>query len=565
MSTLWTPEVLTNIALRISTDGEIRFWDEDEQGNPQELGNDNIIRYLNNFLPAIGIYNLPEEGIKGIPELEMVFVFENRVEKINLRQFESLVRKVLDEAGYAKVNELMHFKKIKFFGKDLLLSVQRIEGKTLLRDNQSSSYRFFLNGYVEVASDKVTEIMPYSSLPENSYVWNDLISHRKYLPPIFEIRSGNRHFRDFVANLSRDADGAFSEQAMERLQIVIGYLCHRFHQESQRKCVVLMDRLEDDDQIGKSNGGTGKSLLIRCLSEVLNVISLNGKAFKRSTEDRFALAGVTEAHELVNFDDASERFSFESIFPHITGDFYVRRMRENPIAIPGSRAPKIVITTNHPLEGSDISHRRRQVLVEVSPFYRQLLESEGKTPADVHGGMELCGSEWSEHDWDEFYQFVFECIQVYLKKGLPKQSEQSTTYKRAQLIRRCGSVEMLDALVEILEQVSASGEEWFSEQFYAVIRSSVPQCHQTDATLLSLLKDVAEQNEYLFNPHKDGMIDKQRLSGERWNRWVALGLNQVSKKSGGQYQKDDRVSVFRISKEGNERIKNALEILLDQS
>ena len=438
MSTLWTPEVLTDIALRISTGEAIRFWDEDEQGNPQELGNDNIIRYLNDFLPAVGIYNLPEEGAKGIPQLALVFCFENRIEKIDPRQFESLVRKVLDDAGYAKVNQLMHFKKSKFFGRDVLLSVQRIEGKTLLRDNKFSSFRFFLNGYVEIASDKVTEIMPYSSLPENSYVWNDLISHRKYLPPTLEIRSGDRHFRDFVANLSRDADGALNEQAFERLQIVIGYLCHRFHQESQRKCVVLMDRLEDENQIGKSNGGTGKSLLIRCLSEVLNVISLNGKAFKRSTEDRFALAGVTEAHELVNFDDASERFSFESIFPHITGDFYVRRMRENPIAIPGSRAPKIVITTNHPMEGSDISHRRRQILVEVSSFYRQLLEGEGKTPADFHGGMELCGNEWSEHDWNEFYQFVFECIQIYLKKGLPKQNEQSETYKRAQLIRRCG-------------------------------------------------------------------------------------------------------------------------------
>ena len=179
MSTLWTSEVLTDIALRISTDGAIRFWDEDEQGNPQELSNANIIRYLNDFLPAVGIYNLPEEGIKGIPELAMVFVFENRVEKINPRQFESLVRKVLDEAGYAKVNQLMHFKKSKFYGKDVLLSVQRIEGRTLLRDNNSSSFGFFLNGYVEIASDKVTEIMSYSSLPGNSYVWNDLISHRK--------------------------------------------------------------------------------------------------------------------------------------------------------------------------------------------------------------------------------------------------------------------------------------------------------------------------------------------------------------------------------------------------
>lgn len=464
MSTLWTPDTLTDIALRISTDETIRFWDEDEQGNPQELGNDNIIRYLNDFLPAVGIYNLPEEGAKGIPQLALVFCFENRIEKIDPRQFESLVRKVLDEAGYAKVNQLMHFKKSKFYGKDVLLSVQRIEGKALLRDNKSSSFRFFLNGYVEIASDKVTEIMSYSSLPENSYVWNDLISHRKYLPPALAIRSGDRHFRDFVGNLSRDADGALSDQAFERLQIVIGYLCHRIHQESQRKCVVLMDRLEDDNQIGKSNGGTGKSLLIRCLSEMVNVISLNGKAFKRSTEDRFALAGVTEAHELVNFDDASERFNFESIFPHITGDFHVRRMRENPIAIPGDRAPKIVITTNHPMEGSDISHRRRQILVEVSSYYRQLLENEGKTPADVHGGMELCGNEWGDHDWNEFYQFVFECIQVYLKKGLPKHNEQSATYKRVQLIRRCGSAEMLDALVEILEKVSASGEECVPRQ-----------------------------------------------------------------------------------------------------
>jgi hypothetical protein len=87
MSTLWTPEVLTDIALRISTDEEIRFWDEDEQGNPQELGNDNIIRYLNDFLPAVGIYNLPEEGAKGIPQLALVFCFENRIEKIDPRQF----------------------------------------------------------------------------------------------------------------------------------------------------------------------------------------------------------------------------------------------------------------------------------------------------------------------------------------------------------------------------------------------------------------------------------------------------------------------------------------------
>jgi hypothetical protein len=52
MSTLWTPEVLTDIAQRISTQESIRFWDEDEVGYPQELEKENITRYLNNFLPA---------------------------------------------------------------------------------------------------------------------------------------------------------------------------------------------------------------------------------------------------------------------------------------------------------------------------------------------------------------------------------------------------------------------------------------------------------------------------------------------------------------------------------
>ena len=565
MSTLWTPRILSNIALRIRTDDAVRFWDEDEQGDPQELGNDNIIRYLNDFLPSIGIWTLPEEGAKGIPELALVFFFENRVEKINLKQFETVIRKILDEAGYARVNQMMHFKKSKFFGKDVVLSIPLLEGRSLLRDNSSSSYRFFANGYVKVTSDKVTAAIPYSSLPENTFIWNDLVSTREYRPSDHVIRSGERHYRDFVVNLARDPDGEFNEQSFERIQIALGYLCHRYNKSSERKCIILMDRLDDASLIGQSNGGTGRSILVQSLFNILDGVNINGKEIKSNNIDRFAFAQVKESHELVNFEDSANNFDFERIFPHITGDFYVRRIGKDPITIPSDKAPKIVLSTNRPIGDSDFSTRRRQFLVELSPYYRHLLEEEGKTPADVHGGMELCRDEWSDHDWNEFYQFIFECIQIYLKKGLPKHNEESETYKRAQLIRRCGSAEMLDALLEILDRVASSGEEWFSEQFYGVIRSAVPQCRQTDTVLLGLLKDVAEANGYLFNPHKNGLSDKQRLSGERWNRWVALGLKSVSKKSGGHYQKDDRVTVFRISREGSKSVKNALELLLEQS
>lgn len=553
---------IRDIAERVRTNPAIRFWDEEDDGNLQELGEEHIVRHLNDFLPAVGIFSIPDQDAKGVPHHQLIYFFENRVEVINEQQFETVIRKVLEESGYKTVYQKIHFKKAQFFGKNVLTSVPYLDGKEILRDSQTSSWRFFSNGYVEVTGDKVTDAIPYASLPEGSIVWNDSISIREYRPS--DQTLGSHHFRSFVANLSRDANGDFDQQSYERLQVVIGYLCHRYHRESQRKCVILIDRLDDENLIGGSHGGTGKSLLVRCLSEVVHTINLDGKAFKKSTQDRFALAGVNETHELVNFDDASENFTFDSIFPHITGDFHIRRLRQNPTSIPGHRAPKIVITTNHPIPGSDTSHRRRQVLVEVSSYYRELLEKDGTTPADVHGGRELCGADWTEEDWNEFYQFIFECIQIYLKQGLPKFTEESEIHKRANLVRKCGRRDLLDTLLEVLQKASESGEEVFCEEFYAQVRDRVPGAAQTDSTLLGLLKEIAEEHGYLFNPHKNGAVDKQRLSGERWNRWVTLGLDQSTKKSGGSYQKDDRVTVFTISKSGSAEQKNALELLLEQ-
>ena len=551
---------ICEIAERVRTNPAVRFWDEDEDGNLLALGEEHIVRYLSEFLPAVGIFSLPDQDSKGVPQHKLVYCFENRVEAINEQQFETVIRKVLEESGYKNVYQRIHFKKSQFFGKNVLTSIPYLDGKKTLRDSKSSSWRYFSNGYVEITRDKVTEAIPYAFLPNDCIVWNDSISIRHYLPS--EQILGANHFRSFVANLSRDTNGDIDQPSFERLQVVIGYLCHRFHHESERKCVVLIDRLDDENMIGGSHGGTGKSLLVRCLSEVVHTINLDGKAFKKSTQDRFALAGVNETHELVNFDDAAENFTFEDIFPHITGDFHIRRLRQNPTSIPGHRAPKIVITTNHPIPGSDISHRRRQVLIEVSSFYRDLLEKNGTTPADVHGGMELCSADWSDGDWSEYYQFIFECIQIYLKQGLPKFNEESDIHKRVNLIRRCGRKDLLDTLLEVLQEAAESGEEVFCEQFYALIRKRVPGARQTDSVLLGLLKEIAEKNGYLFNPHKGGQVDKQRLNDERWNRWVDLGLGQCTNRSGETYKKDDRVTIFRISKDGAQVEKNALELLM---
>ena len=102
---------IRDIAERVQINPAIRFWDEDDDGNLQELAEEHIVRYLNDFLPAVGIFSLPDQDSKGVPHHQLVYFFENRVEAINEQQFETVIRKVLEESGYKNIYQRIHFKK----------------------------------------------------------------------------------------------------------------------------------------------------------------------------------------------------------------------------------------------------------------------------------------------------------------------------------------------------------------------------------------------------------------------------------------------------------------------
>lgn len=118
-----------NITERVRTNPAIRFWDEDEDGNLLALGEKHILRYLSDFLPAVGIFSLPDQDSKGVPQHQLIYCFKNRIEAINEQQFGTVISKVLEESGYKNVYQRIHFKKAQFFGKNVLTSIPYLDGK----------------------------------------------------------------------------------------------------------------------------------------------------------------------------------------------------------------------------------------------------------------------------------------------------------------------------------------------------------------------------------------------------------------------------------------------------
>ena len=73
----------------------------------------------------------------------------------------------------------------------------------------------------------------------------------------------------------------------------------------------------------------------------------------------------------------------------ISDGFTVEGKGKPVFTIPKKLAPKLLLNTNYTIPAVSRSDRRRVHFVPISQFYGVLNDSQGKTPADVHGGYLL--------------------------------------------------------------------------------------------------------------------------------------------------------------------------------
>ena len=258
-------------------------------------------------------------------------------------------------------------------------------------------YSFIIMEVLQVKNNSFITT-PYAEY--DGYVWEDQILKRDFIIQPFD----DCEFKQFCWNIAGQ-----KEDRLLALETLIGYLLHTYKDPSLTKAIILMDE-HIDLEVGKSNGGTGKTLVADGIDKIIPSLRKNGKLLKPN--DRFFFSDVEPYHKIIVFDDVKDNFSFESLYSMITGDMPIEKKYKNSIIMDFKDVPKVLITSNYIVTGTGgNSEKRRKVIFEVSSHY-----GENNTVIQEFGHRFF--NDWTHEEWLKFDNYMMFCVQQYLNNGL---------------------------------------------------------------------------------------------------------------------------------------------------
>jgi hypothetical protein len=303
--------------------------------------------------------------------------------------------------------------------------LDELEGE-FLSDKSNIGYLFFADKIVEVTPEEINMI-EYSE--SDQYVWaHDKIERNapKDIPD--ELTDCNALFFHFVDMLiPYDA-----ENGMDSFASAYGYILHKHKNRTNAKAWIIYDMNIDMDD---PEGRTGKTILAESTKYFCEAITEDGKVLKAN--DKFAFSRVSGKTRIMIIDDVPRNHRFDNYFSLITSDFSIEKKMKNRYAIPFSRSPKLIITSNYNIKGTGGSHKHRRIETVISNHY-----SKDRTPLDDFGEMFI---DWDEEEWERFYSFGILCLKHYLQNGIIEQQPSKEFY----LLMRHASTEFVDFAEEL--------------------------------------------------------------------------------------------------------------------
>lgn len=376
-------KIISNVTEKAMEDVKV-FWSKSDKGAVS------IVHHLfKEFLEDNGFFKYYPQGSASFIFIRRV---SNRVMNTSEQEIKDFVLKYIDD----RVDDMSVWNffadKTRFFKEDFLSMLNDID-ISFVEDTEDYSYLFFKNVAVKVTKTSIEEI-EYENLP--GWVWEDQMIDRD-----FDSCDGDLcEFRKFIHNICDDSEGR-----IKSVESTIGFLLHAYKPPSYCPAVILNDEIISENP----EGGTGKGIFATAVSHLRKSVEIDGKMF--SFDKSFLYQTVQQDTQVLVFDDVVKGFNFEKLFSVITQGITLEKKNKDAIKIPFSKSPKILISTNYALRGSGNSFDRRKFELEFKQYYRKDF-----TPREEFGHDLF--TDWSEHEWCIFDNYMISNLQKYLNNGM---------------------------------------------------------------------------------------------------------------------------------------------------
>jgi len=360
------------------------FWSKTDKG---KVSIDNF-KYKN-WLQSNGFFKFYPEGSESFIFIRVENNLIDNTSEVKVKDF--VLAYLLEQKEFEVYQYVTN--QPRFFKEDILNTLDTTSVK-FMADTKTASYLYFKNCAIEVYKDKVNYI-DYIDL--DGFVWKKHIIDFEYSKSDVEC-----DFNTFIRNIS----GKNDDKELS-IRSTIGYLLSSYKDSSNNVAVILNDEMISENP----NGGTGKGIFINAISKLKRTSVIDGKNF--DFKKTFAYQTVSADTQVIAFDDVPKNFAFENLFSVVTEGITLEKKNKDAIKIPISKSPKIVISTNYAIGGDGNSFDRRKWEVEFAQHYKK-----EHTPFDEFG--KLLFDEWDNKEFNNFYSFMIDCLQIYIREGLIK-------------------------------------------------------------------------------------------------------------------------------------------------
>lgn len=255
----------------------------------------------------------------------------------------------------------------------------------------------------------------------NSEIYNlEILSDFDFLRYVYN--TGNKFWREEAEARRNGGELSPSERKIVNLNFIskcstLGYLLSKYRSPSSGKAVYCMEIAVDDLEEGQHNGGTGKSLFLDSLKYMRKRVFINGQSIDKKME--FLFQSVDIDSDIIHIDDLGSRVDLNKFLPSITNDLVVNRKGKDEFIIPMTKAPKFAFSSNHAIGRFYGSLRRCIHFCGFSDYYHSANPETGlkENSPKIEFGRNLL-FDYNEKDMNDFYNFMLQCVQLYLKYGL---------------------------------------------------------------------------------------------------------------------------------------------------